>query len=79
MKKKNFRPVYCPRCGSLIGFQFEDVKMPKIEKVRLTIGDKKYPILDKVGTIPLYCHVCGYKYEVKRHAKRKDEYADNRV
>jgi DNA-directed RNA polymerase subunit RPC12/RpoP len=57
--------VYCPRCGSLVGFQLEDA--PKIEVFKYTVGGKKYPLLDltKVSSLPLICRSCGYKFNLK--------------
>jgi hypothetical protein len=62
------KPIYCPRCGSLVGFQFDDVNMPKVEKVKVTVGDKEYPTidLDKLGDLPLFCQFCGHEFKPKK-------------
>jgi uncharacterized Zn-finger protein len=57
------KPVYCPRCKSLTGLMF-DVEQPKIDKIRLEIGGKKYPVVDvkKMKDAKITCTFCGHRF-----------------
>jgi rubredoxin len=69
MEVVKMKRVYCPRCGSLVGFQLEETEMPKVEMFKYTVGDKKYPVIDltKAGglPLPLLCRFCGYKFNLE--------------
>jgi len=62
------KEVYCPRCGSLVGFQFNEEETKKIEKLRFKVGDKELPVveIEKLGAPPLFCEVCGYTWSPEK-------------
>ena len=61
------KEVKCPRCGALVGFEIDEPS-EKIEKIRLTIGNKEYPTVDvdKLGELKLWCSACGYEWVPKK-------------
>jgi len=66
--------VLCPRCGGLVGFQFEDVEMENIEKVRFKIGEIEYPTIDiknldiknlEFEKPKVFCPYCGHEFDLE--------------
>lgn len=57
--------VCCPKCNNLIGIRSKRQNDPKIEKVRLIIGEVKYPTIDLKNIETMFCPVCGHKFKVQ--------------